>query len=176
MTSIRPAVAADSPAVTGLAIAAFERYTERIGRPAMPMTLDYATAIAEHKIWLAEAEPPPAPAPTPTPASASGDGLPLGLVLLGFVLLEEQSDALLLDVIAVSPDAQGQGVGSSLLAFVEEQAQARGNSRIVLYTHEKMTENLAYYPRHGYTETHREEQHGHRRVHFAKPVPPIGRS
>jgi len=168
MTSIRPAVAADSPAVTGLAIAAFKRYTERIGRPAMPMTLDYATAIADHKVWLAEAERPP--------ASASGDGLPLGLVLLGFVLLEEQSDALLLDVIAVSPHAQGQGVGGSLLAFVEEQAQARGYSRIVLYTHEKMTENLAYYPRHGYTETHREEQHGHRRVHFAKPVPPIGRS
>lgn len=92
MTSIRPAVAADSPAVTGLAIAAFERYTERIGRPAMPMTLDYAAAVDEHKIWLAEAERPP-----------------LGLVLLGFVLLEEQADALLLDVIAVSPDAQGQG-------------------------------------------------------------------
>ncbi|WP_328328890.1 GNAT family N-acetyltransferase [Kribbella sp. NBC_00382] len=156
MTSIRPAVAADSPAVTGLAIAAFERYTERIGRPAMPMTLDYAAAVDEHKIWLAEAERPP-----------------LGLVLLGFVLLEEQADALLLDVIAVSPDAQGQGVGSSLLAFVEEQARARGYSRIVLYTHEKMTENLAYYPRHGYTETHREEQYGLRRVHFAKPVPPI---
>ena len=154
MTSIRPAVAADSPAVPALAIAAFERYTERIGRPAMPMTLDYATAIADHKVWLAEAERTPAP----------------GAGLLGFVLLEEQADALLLDVIAVSPEAQGQGVGSTLLAFVEEQAQARGYSRIVLYTHEKMTENLAYYPRHGYTETHREEQHGHRRVHFAKTV------
>jgi GNAT superfamily N-acetyltransferase len=151
MTSIRPAVAADSPAVTRLAIAAFERYTERIGRPAMPMTLDYAAAIAEHKIWLTEAGR-----------------------LLGFVLLEELPDALLLDVIAVSPDAQGQGVGSSLLAFVEEQALARGYSRIVLYTHEKMTENLVYYPRHGYSETHREEQHGHRRVHFAKSVPAIG--
>ncbi|MEV6410132.1 GNAT family N-acetyltransferase [Kribbella sp. NPDC051718] len=158
MISIRPAVAADSAAVTGLAIAAFERYTERIGRPAMPMTLDYAAAIAEHKVWLAEAETLPS-------RRSSDDGL-----ALGFVLLEDQPDALLLDVIAVSPDAQGQGVGSTLLAFVEEQARARGFSRIVLYTHEKMTENLAYYPRHGYTETHREELHGHRRVHFGKPV------
>ncbi|MFI5711933.1 GNAT family N-acetyltransferase [Kribbella sp. NPDC051620] len=171
MTSIRPAVATDSAAVTSLAIAAFERYTERIGRPAMPMTLDYATAIADHKVWLAEVEPPPAVADAEPPPLAL---TPAGGPPLGFVLLEEQADALLLDVVAVAPDAQGQGVGSTLLAFAEEQARARGYSRIVLYTHEKMTENLAYYPRHGYTETHREEQHGHRRVHFAKPVPPTG--
>jgi hypothetical protein len=31
-----------------------------------------------------------------------------------------------------------------------------------------MTENLAYYPRHGYAETHRAEQDGFRRVFFTK--------
>jgi hypothetical protein len=31
-----------------------------------------------------------------------------------------------------------------------------------------MTENLTYYPRHGYTETHRAEQDGFRRVFFSK--------
>jgi hypothetical protein len=31
-----------------------------------------------------------------------------------------------------------------------------------------MTENLAYCPRHGYTETHRAEQDGFRRVFFTK--------
>jgi hypothetical protein len=33
-----------------------------------------------------------------------------------------------------------------------------------------MTENLAYYPRHAYIETHRAEQDGFRRVFFRKPL------
>jgi hypothetical protein len=33
-----------------------------------------------------------------------------------------------------------------------------------------MTENLSYYPRHGYAETHRAEQDGFRRVYFRKPL------
>lgn len=35
-----------------------------------------------------------------------------------------------------------------------------------------MTENLEYYPRRGYRETHRAQQHGYRRVFFTKPTPP----
>jgi hypothetical protein len=31
-----------------------------------------------------------------------------------------------------------------------------------------MTENLVYYPKHGYAETHRAEQDGFRRVFFRK--------
>jgi hypothetical protein len=33
-----------------------------------------------------------------------------------------------------------------------------------------MTENLAYYARHGYVETHRAEHDGFRRVFFRKPI------
>jgi cation transport regulator ChaC len=33
-----------------------------------------------------------------------------------------------------------------------------------------MIENLAYYPRRGYRETHRAVQHGFRRVFFAKDL------
>ena len=33
-----------------------------------------------------------------------------------------------------------------------------------------MTENLTYYPRYGYTETHRAQQDGFQRVFFRKPV------
>ena len=39
-----------------------------------------------------------------------------------------------------------------------------------LYTNEAMTENLAYYPRHGYTETHRARQDGCCRVSFRETV------
>jgi hypothetical protein len=37
-----------------------------------------------------------------------------------------------------------------------------------LYTNAAMTENLAYYSRRGYTETHRAHQDGFHRVFFRK--------
>ena len=39
-----------------------------------------------------------------------------------------------------------------------------------LYTNEAMTENLSFYPRHGYRETGRAVQDGFRRVFFSKTV------
>jgi hypothetical protein len=33
-----------------------------------------------------------------------------------------------------------------------------------------MTENLGYYPRHGYTQTHRPHRDGFHRVFFRKPI------
>ena len=55
-----------------------------------------------------------------------------------------------------------------LLAFAEEQAAAASLDEIKLYTHVTMTENQAYYPRHGYVETHREHDGGFDRVFFRK--------
>jgi GNAT superfamily N-acetyltransferase len=72
--------------------------------------------------------------------------------------------------VAVRPAAQGQGIGGRLLALAEQHARGLGLSEIRLYTNEAMTENLAYYPRRGYTETHRADQDGFRRVFFRKPL------
>jgi hypothetical protein len=41
---------------------------------------------------------------------------------------------------------------------------------IRLHTNAAITENLAYYPQHGYTETHRTQQDGFHRVFFRKRV------
>ena len=38
----------------------------------------------------------------------------------------------------------------------------------MIYTNAAMTENLAYYPRHGYTQTHRAQLDGFQRVFFRK--------
>jgi N-acetylglutamate synthase-like GNAT family acetyltransferase len=88
--------------------------------------------------------------------------------VVGLIVLEDASDHLLLDNVAVSPVAQGSGVGSQLLAFVEEEAVKRGFDRVCLYTNAAMTENLDYYIRKGYTETHRARQAGFQRVFFEK--------
>jgi len=59
-----------------------------------------------------------------------------------------------------------------LLDLAEQHARRLRLSEIRLYTNEAMTENVAYYARHGYVETHRAEQDGFRRVFFRKPVAP----
>ena len=59
-------------------------------------------------------------------------------------------------------------LGRALLGFVEQQAREAGCHEIRLYTHERMTENLAYYPNLGYEETGRRTEDGYDRVYFRK--------
>lgn len=87
---------------------------------------------------------------------------------IGFIILIPQPGCLLLENVAVLPAAQGRGVGARLLACAEECARSLHLPEVRLYTNEAMTENLAYYPRHWYTETHRAQQDGFRRVFFRK--------
>jgi ribosomal protein S18 acetylase RimI-like enzyme len=77
---------------------------------------------------------------------------------------------MLLDNVAVAPDAQGSGLGRRMLEFAERVAAERGYGAIKLYTNEAMTENIALYRRIGYAETHRIEEKGLRRVYMRKPL------
>jgi GNAT superfamily N-acetyltransferase len=146
--TVRRASPADTAALRAVAIAAYEHYTPRIGRPPAPMMADYAAAVHDNETWVA-AE---------------------GAVILAFIVLIPRADHLLLDNLAVLPSAQGRGIGSRLLELAEDQARSRGLGEVRLYTNEVMTENLTYYSSRGYTETHRGEQDGYRRVFFRKPV------
>ncbi len=91
-------------------------------------------------------------------------------IVQGVLVLIPQEDAMLLDNIAVSPAVQGLGLGRILLTFAEATAAAAGYSAIRLYTNEAMTENIALYTRVGYSETHRAEEKGLRRVYMSKPL------
>ncbi|WP_420813623.1 GNAT family N-acetyltransferase [Planosporangium thailandense] len=114
------------------------------------MTADYAQAVREGRVWVAVENGEP----------------------VGFAVLVPQPDHLLLENVAVSPGTQGRGIGTRLLALAEDHARRQGVSEVRLYTNEAMTENLAYYARRGYVETHRAEQDGFRRVFFRKAVTP----
>jgi len=146
--TLRPACRDDAAAMRELAEAAYQPYVARIGRRPAPMTVDYALIAGSGSAWVAEERGR----------------------LVGLLVLEPAEDHLLLDNVAVDPDAQGVGVGSRLLRLAEEQAEAQGLNEVGLYTNEAMTENLTYYPRHGYRETHRATQDGYRRVFFTKAV------
>ena len=90
-----------------------------------------------------------------------------GVVKAVLVLIPEER-SLLLDNIAVSPDAQGLGLGRRLLEFAERSAVSSGYRVIRLYTNVAMTENIGLYSRIGYVETHRAEEKGLQRVYMEK--------
>ncbi len=146
MVTVRRAEASDVAALRVVASEAYRDYVPRIGRLPAPMTADYAEAVRGGMAW-----------------AAVRDG-----EIVGLLVLAVKPDHLLLENVAVRPSAQGRGIGARLLALAEDQARALGRDEIRLYTNQAMTENLAYYPRHGYTQTHRAEQDGFRRVFFRK--------
>ncbi len=147
--SIRPAEAADVPAITRIVTAAYSKYIARMGKSPGPMLDDYRSHIRSHTAWVTED----------------------GGTLAGLIVLIPKDDHLLLDNIAVDPALQGRGIGKALMAFAEQEAQRRGYHELRLYTHETMTENLSMYSALGWRESGRGEQAGYRRVFFSKPVP-----
>src|SRR5215467_4716336 len=150
MATIRLARPADRLAIEALVCAAYRPYVARIGREPAPMLDDYAALIDKGFVnVLEEAE-----------------------CISGIVVLVPEGRAMLLDNIAVSPSAQGGGRGRKLIAFAEATARAVGCEAIRLYTNVLMTENLAIYRRLGFTETHRGDENGYRRVYMAKRLHP----
>ena len=143
---LRRATAADAAAVAQLAEAAYGKYVERIGRRPAPMDSDYAALIEDASVWVLTCDDR----------------------LLGSLVTIVNDDHLLLDSIAVAPDAQGHGYGALLLRRAEDDAHDAGLAEVRLYTNAAMTENVAMYPRFGYVETHRGGQDGFRRVFFSK--------
>jgi len=146
MTHIRLAGPRDLAAVEGIVRSAYAPYVSRIGRRPGPMLDDYAALIRNRHVHVL--------------CDESG--------LVGLVVLIPEEHAMLLDNIAVRPDAQGRGHGRALLAFAERAARERGLHTIRLYTNEAMTENIALYRRMGFAETHRAEEMGFRRVYMTK--------
>lgn len=142
----RRAADADAATLAALVTSAYQHYVARMGRPPGPMTEDYAQVVREHEVWVGVRDQ----------------------VITGLVVLSRKPDHLLIENLAVLPSEQGLGTGSRMLALAEERAREYGVAELRLYTNEVMTENIAYYPRRGYVETHRGGDGGYRRVFFSK--------
>lgn len=147
--AIRSARSDDLDAVEAVVHAAYSIYVDRIGKPPGPMLDNYQELIADGQVSVVE--------------DGKGD-------IAGIIVLIPESDDLLLDNIAVRPDCQGQGFGRVLMEFAEREAARLGYVRIRLYTHEKMTENVALYRRIGFVETGRGQQGGYDRVFMVKDL------
>jgi GNAT superfamily N-acetyltransferase len=141
------AVPADRAAVEAIVQAGYSPYIARIGKPPGPMLDDYAALIVQGAVSVLE---------------------DVGSEIAAIIVLVPKPDHLLLDNIAVSPDRQGQGFGRRLIEFAEAEARQLGHRELRLYTHEKMTENIALYMRIGFVETGRGHAAGYDRVFMTK--------
>lgn len=145
---IRLATATDLAAIERIVHDAYLHYVDRIGATPGPMRDDYRVRIARREAYVLE----------------DGQGIHAVLVLV------REPACLLLDNVAVSPNAQGRGYGRELMQWAEIAARQAGYLKIRLYTQESMTENLCIYQRYGYVETHRVEEIGLKRVFMEKTL------
>jgi GNAT superfamily N-acetyltransferase len=140
----------EAAAIAALVEAAFSRHIPAVGRRPAPMDDDHAARIARGEQWVRDAD--------------DGSGLASSIVLV------DNDDHLVVNNVAVRPDLQGAGYGRDLLSFAESEARRRGFPEIRLHTNAAMADNIAMYPKLGYTEVGRETQAGFHRVLFLKPL------
>ncbi len=142
----RLAIEADLPAIKTVIAGAYARYLDRMDKPPAPVLTDYREAVAAGQVWV------------------------MGASVTAVLVLIIQQDSMLVENIAVSPAAQGTGLGRLLMEFAERQALSQGIRTMTLYTNEVMTENLAIYAKLGYQETARHSQGGYSRVFMQKEL------
>lgn len=138
LPALRRAGAGDAAGIAACVRAACSPYIERIGQPPGPMLDDYDQVVRDHRACVIEE----------------------GGEILGALVLIEKAGGLLLDNVAVLPPRHGEGIGRRLPEHAESEARRLGYGRLDLYTHERMTENIAMYERIGYVEIDRRIEHG----------------
>jgi ribosomal protein S18 acetylase RimI-like enzyme len=149
--TLRLADSGDVPEVSGCVRAAYAKYVGRIGKEPAPMREDHAAAVeaGETYVMVEDGE------------------------LVGTIEARAGRDHLFIRSVAVRPDRQGEGIGKELMDFADGLAARAELLEIRLYTNEKMWENLAFYERLGFVETHRKLDEGYRRVYLRKRVNPV---
>ncbi len=145
-SGIRRAGPQEGPAVLDLVRRAFDHYVARIGSRPRPMDEDYAAAAERGEVWV------------------------VGEPIAGALVLQDADDHLWLDVIAVDPGRQGEGIGGRLMAFAEDEARRRGHPSVRMLTHERMHENRALYAKLGYEEYESRGVDGDSLVYLRKPL------
>jgi ribosomal protein S18 acetylase RimI-like enzyme len=150
-TALRPAVAADAPAIRDLTRDAYAKWVPVIGREPKPMTVDYAAAVRQHRIDLLHV-----------------DGQ-----LAALIETTPETEHLLIENVAVSPRFQGRGLGRKLMARAEHVATSLGYDEIRLYTNKLFAANLRLYAHLGYRVDREEEFSGGFVVHMSKPLRPL---
>jgi GNAT superfamily N-acetyltransferase len=145
--SPRLAVEADLNALQETVDAAYRKYLTRMDKPPGPMLEDLRPLVEAEEVWV------------------------LGRPVRGLICLIAAEESLLIEMVAVHPDAQRTGLGRRLMDFAQEEARRIGVSRLWLYTNEVMTENVSLYTHLGFREFDRRREAGYGRIFMEKLLP-----
>ena len=146
--SIRQAQPTDQKAIVTCVQVAYAKYTARIGKKPAPLLANYTLLLAQEVVYVLAYEEE----------------------IHGVLVMMLQERSMFVENVAVDPRFQRQGLGRILMNFVEQQTRRHQLDEIRLYTHELMTENLAFYRHFGFDEEARRTEDGYRRVFLRKTL------
>ncbi len=135
LAELRPAEPHEAAAIAGIVRAAYARWVPAIGREPLPMRVDYAKALHEHRF----------------------DVVVDGRTIVGVIETMQREDHIWIENVAVAPEAQGRGIGRRLLDHAERIAMAAGCFEARLLTNAAFEANVALYRRLGYVVDREEE-------------------
>ena len=124
----RSAAPADAAAIKAIVRAAYAKWVPVIGREPLPMRADYDKAVREHQFEL-----------------AIEDGR-----IVGLIETIAHDDHIWIENVAVTPEAQGRGIGRQLLDSAERTAVEAGLRELRLLTNGAFKANVSLYKRQGY--------------------------
>lgn len=128
LAELRPAEPHEAAAIAGIVRAAYARWVPAIGREPLPMRVDYDKALQEHRF----------------------DVVVDGENIVGVIETMQRDDHIWIENVAVTPEAQGRGIGRLLLDHAERIAMAAGCFEARLLTNAAFEANVALYRRLGY--------------------------
>ena len=135
--------------IRDLSMKAYAKWVPITPRKPRPMTADYSVSILTNQF----------------------DFLFEGERLVGLIETVQRDSELMIVNVAVDPDYQGKGYGTTLMRHAEKLAKDSGFIGTRLYINKLMTENIALYERLGYR-FEKETQHdlGTVAVHMVRPA------
>jgi N-acetylglutamate synthase-like GNAT family acetyltransferase len=145
---VRQGEVSDLAAIRDCMDAAFSPYVPRIAQRPAPLDTDFEPLLRDGRVWVAER-----------------DGC-----VVGAIVLVEEGETAEIRSLSVLPTCHRQGVGRTLLAYVETVAREAGHSRVRLYANARLPELVEYYAGLGYAEVERRRDRGFDRVFMAKTL------
>ncbi len=152
LPTVRPSLRREIDGIREISQLAYQHYVERMGQRPGPMDTDYHVEHEKGHLY-----------------SVLLDGRLVGYLGLGDPDPGRPED-LEVDNIALLPEVQGLGLFGSFIRASDWIAFSSGKSRLHLYTHIKMTENIGLYHKVGFEDIGVVHEKGFERLYMAKPV------
>ena len=141
----RSAAKSDHLAINAIALKAYEKYVERMGKEPAPMR---PIIQKEDVVFVCEDNKQ----------------------VIAFAILVKVNDQITLDSIAVDPSHQKKGIGNNFIKFIEEYLMEQKVNKYQLYTNEMMFENIDWYQKIGFKIFKKVTEKGFNRIYFEKQL------